>query len=165
MNVKKLAALILLASATAFFVLTDHAAEAAATQNPGDKRYENTSIDEGKGVEEEFTDSVKRVLARGDDLKLSDGQVDRIKSLMADVKKRMIKQNADIQALTVEINTMSWEAPFDVGEVNELVSEKYHLQKEKAQYLVSAYSRLSKILTDEQREKAGLTGLPAGEHI
>ena len=105
------------------------------------------------GIKGSFFMSVQRILEKRDELGLSDEQVKKIKNLTAEVQKEMIKQDAEIKTLKVEINTLMWEAPLDTETANNLLAEKYKLAKDKAKYLVSAHDRLNKILTEEQLKK------------
>lgn len=104
-------------------------------------------------VEDKFYKAAKKALKERDQLRLNDSQVKQIKALLADVKKTLIRQDADIKALKVEINTLMWESPLELDKTNALVADKYDLKKKKAQYLVSSMDRLNKILTPDQRKK------------
>ncbi len=106
-----------------------------------------------KGLEGKVLKSAYCMLKKRKDLELTDEQVKQIKALKVAVKKDLIRRNAEIETLGVEIDTLMWETPFDVEAVNNLIAQKYKLKTEKAQYLVSAKDKLNKILTKEQMEK------------
>jgi Spy/CpxP family protein refolding chaperone len=107
------------------------------------------------GIEGKFFKMAKRILTNRDELGLSDDQVKEIKALKAETKKGLIKQDAEIKTLGVEIDTLMWETPFDAENVNNLIAEKYKLKKDRAKYIVSAHDKLNKILTKEQLKKVG----------
>jgi len=90
------------------------------------------------------------VLEKRAELNLSAEQVTQVKALAAEVKKSLIRRDADIETLDVEIKTLMWETPFDVSDVNKFVAQKYDLKKDKARYLVTSHDRLNKILTSKQ---------------
>jgi Spy/CpxP family protein refolding chaperone len=108
----------------------------------------------GDGLEGKFCSQARGILKGRDELALTDKQVDQIRALVAETKKGLIKQDADIKTLKVEIDTLMWESPFDVENVNVLIAEKYDLKEKKAKYIVSAHDKLFKLLTKEQQEKA-----------
>ncbi len=132
-----LAALAVLFSASASYAMT------------GQKSYGKSEW----GLKESFFHSAHGVLEKRDQLGLSDEQVKAIKDLMKETQKNLIKQDADIKTLKVEINTLMWESPLDTEKINNLLAEKYKLKKDKAKYLVSAHDKLNKILTEEQLKK------------
>ena len=105
------------------------------------------------GVEGKFYKKAKYILADKDELALTDKQIKDIKSLKKKVMKDLIKKDADIKTVAVEIKTLMWETPFDVDTVNKLVAEKYELKKAKTQYVISSIHKLYGILTKEQLEK------------
>jgi Spy/CpxP family protein refolding chaperone len=109
------------------------------------------------GLEGKFYRQAHKILEHNKELGLTAEQVKKIKALKAQVRKDMIQQDADIQTLKVEINTMMWEAPMDLDETNGLVEQKYELKKKKAKYMVSAYDKLNKILTKEQLKELSTT--------
>ncbi len=105
-------------------------------------------------LESKFCGKGKAILKDREQLGLTETQVTNVRTLMAETKKSLIKRDAEIKTLKVEINTLMWEAPFDTEEVNNLIAEKYKLKKEKTQFLVSAYNDLYVGLDAEQVKKA-----------
>ena len=110
-----------------------------------------------KSLKGRFYSNLKMILDNSKTLELTDEQEQKIKELFRETKKAIIRYDARIKTLTVEIDTMMWEMPYDIGGVNELVAQKYNTKKEKAHYLVSAHDRLNKILTKKQIEEANET--------
>ncbi|MFC1570747.1 hypothetical protein ACFL4E_03080 [Candidatus Omnitrophota bacterium] len=109
------------------------------------------------GLEGKFYRQAHKILEHNKELGLTAKQVKEVKALKVKVKKDLIKQDADIKTLKVEINTLMWEAPMSLDETNMLVDKKYELKKKKAKYIVSAYDKLNKILTKEQLDKLSTT--------
>ncbi|MDP8298285.1 MAG: hypothetical protein P9L88_00030 [Candidatus Tantalella remota] len=118
--------------------------------------YKGGKASSGAGLESKFCGKGKAILAGREKLGLTQLQVTNIRTLIDETKKSLIKRDAEIKTLEVEINTLMWEAPFDIEEVNNLITEKYKLKKEKTQFLVSAYNDLYKGLDAEQVKKANL---------
>lgn len=100
-----------------------------------------------------FYKTLQHVLYKKKELGLSADQVNQLKSLMKQVKKDNIDLDAKIKTLKVEIDAAMWEFPFETESVNEFISQKYDLEKQKAQRLVSANDNIKAILTNEQLEK------------
>lgn len=109
------------------------------------------------GLEGKFFRLAHKILEHNKELGLTAEQVKKINSLKAQVRKALLKQDADINTLKVEINTLMWEAPMALDETNALVDEKYDLKTKKAKYIVSAYDKLNKILTKEQLKELSTT--------
>ena len=87
------------------------------------------------------------------ELKLDQGKVKAIKDLLAGTKKNLIKQDADIETIKVDIMTKLHEFPVDVEGTNKLLEQKYTLQKNKDMDIVKAISDLKSNLTKDQYEK------------
>ena len=105
------------------------------------------------GLEKKLNKTVYKLIDNRDELNLTDTQVAQIKELSKNVQKSLIKQDADIKTLKVEINTLMWEAPFSEEEVNPLIAEKYELEKRKMQFIASSLAQLHKSLSKEQLTK------------
>ena len=65
----------------------------------------------------------------------------------------LIKQEADIQILSLDIMAKLHEYPVDVEAVNKTIDQKYDLKKAKAKNLVEAFAKLKGTLTSEQYDK------------
>lgn len=104
-------------------------------------------------LEDKFNAKVNKILTQKEQLKLTEEQVKRIEALKLEVNKNLTKQDADIETLTVEINTFMWEAPLDLEKTNALVAEKHELVKKKDQYLLFSMDKLNKILTSKQHTR------------
>jgi Spy/CpxP family protein refolding chaperone len=108
-------------------------------------------------LESNFYNQTHKILEHNKELALSDDQIKEIKSIKKQVKKDLVKQDADINALEVEINTLMWEAPLSLAETNALVDEKHELTKKKEKYLITYYDKLNKVLTEEQLKELNKT--------
>ncbi len=87
-----------------------------------------------------------------DELELSDNQISKIKSLKVNTKKDLIKKNADIEILAVDIMSGLWAEKIDTRSINQLIDKKYNIKKEKAKALIAVCADLQKILSKNQKE-------------
>lgn len=92
-------------------------------------------------------------LAKAKELGLSDDQVSRIKALTYNLKKSIIKEDADIKSLGLDIREAITKDTVDVNAVNSLIDQKYALKAAKAKEAVQAYANLKTILTKDQYTK------------
>ncbi len=143
MNKRCLSVVIVLAVFVCFTAA--HTAHAFGKQHGYGKKGSYCATSECK-----FHGTICNVLKKRTELGLSEEQVSQIKKLSLATKKDLINRDAKIKTLKVEINSLMWEFPFETDGVNELVAAQYNLKAEKTQYLISAYSKLKAILTEEQ---------------
>ncbi|MFC1549105.1 Spy/CpxP family protein refolding chaperone [Candidatus Omnitrophota bacterium] len=94
---------------------------------------------------------IQTIRAHSDKLKITNDQMKQIKALRVEVRKTIIQMDAGIETLSVEINTMMWETPFDMDMVNNLLAQKNDQVEERDKYIVDAHDRLYKILTPDQK--------------
>ncbi|MBL7073381.1 MAG: Spy/CpxP family protein refolding chaperone [Candidatus Omnitrophica bacterium] len=147
MNKKCLTAIVLVAL-FACFTVTQTAHAYGKHSGYSGKKGHGCSMSEGK-----FNCTLSKVLNKKKELVLNPEQISQIKKLSSEVKKNLITRDAKIKTLKVEIDTLMWEFPFSSEGVNELVAQMYSLKTEKTQYVISAYSRLEAILTEDQIQK------------
>lgn len=93
------------------------------------------------------------ILGNRAELGLTDEKVEAIKALKLETEKALIKQNAEIKVVCLDIKAALHAAPTDVKAVNALIDQKYELKKAKAKSLVEAVAKLKSLLTKEQTEK------------
>ncbi|MBU0549191.1 MAG: Spy/CpxP family protein refolding chaperone [Candidatus Omnitrophota bacterium] len=86
-------------------------------------------------------------------LGLSDKQLEGIKDLKLKVKKDLIKMEAEIEILELDIEAATYSDVTELEAINAHIEEKYELKKVKAKYLIAAYAELKGILTEEQKAK------------
>ena len=95
----------------------------------------------------------KMILKNQEELGLSGKQVDQIKELKLNLKKELIKQNAEIALLHVDAEAQIYQDVIDPQAVNKIVEQKYEIKKNKAKYLVTTLAELKTILNDKQKDK------------
>lgn len=93
------------------------------------------------------------ILKNKDELGLTDGQVEKVKELKLNTKKELIRTDAEIKIMALDIKAGLYQEAVDAKAVNALVDKKYDLKKAKAKSLVSAYAELKGILDEEQMAK------------
>lgn len=104
-------------------------------------------------LEEKFSCKTHFILKNKEELGLSDKQIEKIKDLKIKTKKDLIRKNADLEILALDVKSGLWKDTIDTDTVNKQIGKKYDLKKEKAISLVNAYAALKDILTKEQKEK------------
>ena len=108
---------------------------------------------EGMDLEKKFYMKAKMIMSNQEELGLSDSQIKEIKKLKMDTKKDIIKTDAEIEIVKLDIKSQLWEDKIDTGIVNGLIDKKYDLKKEKAKMIFSAYAYITNSLTGEQQAK------------
>ncbi len=93
------------------------------------------------------------ILGNSGALGLSDQQVQAVKDLKTSVKKSLVKQDADIELVGVDVGANLKEKKIDVNATNSLLDKKYDLKKARAKSLVKALADLKGILTDAQYDQ------------
>ena len=117
------------------------------------------------GLDKKIFMKAHMLLMNEDELGLTDEQVTKIKNLKMGTKKSLIKQEAEIALLGVDIKSKLWEDTIDVAAITPLVNKKYELKKQKTLSIITAYAQLKNILTAEQKEKMkGLYKKHKGSH-
>lgn len=104
-------------------------------------------------MESKFFMKAKMMYLNQDELDLSDKQVDKIKDLKFEVKRNLIKQNAEIDTVKVDIMKELYQDKINTKQIDKLIDKKYDLKKQKAKYLVKSYAQLKGILKKDQYEK------------
>ena len=106
-----------------------------------------------KGLENKFSCKVHMSLANMEELGLSDKQDAKIRDLKINAKKDLIRKNAEIEILALDIKEAMCGDTIDTKAVNKLIDKKYELKKEKTKSQVAAYAALKGTLTDDQKAK------------
>jgi len=107
-----------------------------------------------KSLNEKVLKKAYFFLKNADEIGLSDDQVMNVKEIKVAAKKEMIRKDADIELLKIDIKSKLYSDNINLDEINKLIDQKYKLKNEKAKYLVAKYAELKGMLTDEQMEKA-----------
>lgn len=93
------------------------------------------------------------ILSEAAELGLSSDQVEKVKALKYSVEKNMVKEDADIKTLAIDIKEAVGKDEIDVNAVNKLIDQKYSLKAQKTKESIAAYVNLRKILTQDQLKK------------
>ena len=75
-----------------------------------------------------------------------------IKTLKVEAKKELIRKNAEIKLLEIDIKSAMYADNIDVEAIGKLIDAKYDLKKEKAKNTINKYVELKGILTPEQKD-------------
>lgn len=109
--------------------------------------------------DQKFCQKAMMIVKNQEELGLSDAQVKKVKDLKMSTKKDLIRKNAEIEILALDIKSALWEDEVDLNAINTLIDKKYDLKKEKTKSLVAAYVSLKGMLTKEQQKTLkGLCG-------
>ena len=106
-----------------------------------------------RGHDKMFFFKAHLALAKAKELGLTDDQVSKIKALTYNLKKSMIKEDADIKSLGLDIREAITKDTVDTNAVNGLIDQKYTLKAAKDKETVGAYANLKKILSKDQYDK------------
>ena len=109
-------------------------------------------LKEKVNLEEKMLMKVHMIMKNQEELNLSEDQIESIKNLKVNTKKELIKKNAEIDILCVDIKSKLWEEIIDIKEINKLVDKKYALKKEKTKSLIAACAKIKKTLSKEQKQ-------------
>lgn len=104
-------------------------------------------------LDEMFSYKANLIMKNAVELGLSDDQVQKIKKLKMDTKKSMIRTDADVAVLILDIREALGKDEIDVNGTNALLDKNYSLKAQEAKTLVGAYAELKKILTKDQMKK------------
>jgi len=106
-----------------------------------------------KDCKEKIFLKAHKILKNKEELGLSDEQVQKIKDLKISAKKDLIRKEAEIDILKVDIKSEMYKDTIDVAAVNAFIDKKYDLKKEKTKSLIAAFVALKNILTEDQKKK------------
>lgn len=108
----------------------------------------------GGGLDDTFFGKAKFFMSHKDELGLSDTQVKSIKDIKLDVKKALVRAEADIEILGMDMEGLLHQEAIDVEAVNKILDQKFEIKKAKAKNLVASLAKLKGILSKEQMDKA-----------
>ncbi|MBU1061454.1 MAG: hypothetical protein KJ957_02085 [Candidatus Omnitrophica bacterium] len=104
-------------------------------------------------LEGKFSHKAYFILKGQEELGLSDEQVVKIKDLKIETKKELIRKEAELDILALDIETELQKDTVNRDVVDKLIDRKYDIKKEKAKFLVNAYATLKGLLTTQQKDK------------
>ena len=93
------------------------------------------------------------ILENKEALGLAEEKAEAIKQLKLETKKAMIRQNADLEIVSLDIMTELHAYPVDVKALNALLDRQYDLKKAEAKNMVVAIAKLKETLTPDQYAK------------
>ena len=132
------------------FMVAIPVAQAKGFKEGGGKDYKYCPLK--SGLDSKFLHKAHFIAENAKDIGLSDQQADGIRNLKSGVKKEIIKRDAEINAIGVDIHDQLRQRPINADTVNALVDQKYELKKAKTKYVVGALAQLKASLSDEQYE-------------
>ena len=100
-----------------------------------------------------FFHKAHMALKNATELGLTSDQTEKIKALKYSVGKSVIKEDADIKALALDIKEALGKDEVDVNAVNKLIDQKYVLKAQKTKEAIGSYVSLKKILSADQFKK------------
>jgi len=106
-----------------------------------------------KSVKDKFFKKVHAIYANQEKLGISDKQLNKVKDLKLALKKEIIRKDADIEILKIDIKSLLYADKINVGAINKLIDQKYDAKKAKSKKTVESYAQLKKILSEEQQAK------------
>lgn len=115
---------------------------------------EHGKMKDGHGdMEGMFYKKAMLIIKNQAELGLSDEEVKKVKDLKMAAKKDLIRKNAEIEVLVLDIMAAMWEDTINLEAVNALIDKKYELKKEKTKSIVAACATLKTMLTKEQQKQ------------
>ena len=86
-------------------------------------------------------------------LGLTDEQVNTIKALKMEMKKKQIRESAEMQIAMMDMKTKLKENPVDVEGLNKMIDQGMAAMTQSAKENVQAYSKLKAMISDDQWKK------------
>jgi Spy/CpxP family protein refolding chaperone len=107
----------------------------------------------GYDLQTKFFHKVHMAINNQEELAITDEQYEKIKTLKMETKKDLIRRDAEIDIITIDIKSKLQEDTIDTKSINKLIDQKYELKKAKSKALVNAFAAFKNILTDDQKKK------------
>jgi len=95
---------------------------------------------------------------------VSDDQLKKLKALKLALKKDLIKMDADIDVVKLDIKAAMAEDTIDLNALNALVDRKYEVKKARAKRVMAAYAELKNALSKDQKTKLKALYMQKGYH-
>lgn len=109
--------------------------------------------EKGMSMEDDFFKQVKTIYSNKEDLGIEEGQLAKIKDVKIALKKDLIREQAELDLVMVDIMAMMYADELDGKVMKDLIDKKYEVKKAKAKRVVDACMSLKDILTEEQKAK------------
>ncbi len=107
----------------------------------------------GDGFGQKFFMKAHFILEHAQELGLTQAKVDEIHRWKMEAKKKLIKQQAEIDVLALDIKSKLMQTPMDADGIKGLLDQKYDLLKAQSKESVDALAKLKNSLTPEQHAK------------
>lgn len=107
----------------------------------------------GSNLVEKFCHKVSFTMENEKDLGLTEDQVKGIEDISLRTRKELIKMEADIDVVGIDIEEALYQDNIDVPAVAALIDKRYDLEKDKTKVLAASFAALKVILTPEQKDK------------
>jgi hypothetical protein len=104
-------------------------------------------------LEDKLFKKIHVIYEHQEEIGVSDEQMEQIKGIKTDLKKDLVKSEADIDVIKIDYKDALYQDEVDIDAVNKLIDQKYEVKKAKAKKVVAAYAQFKKILSKEQMEK------------
>ena len=104
-------------------------------------------------LESKFFWKASFLLSNQEEIGLTEEQITKIEQLQTDVKKSLIRKDAEIEVIALDIQSALKSDNADIEVISPLVDQKYDLKKQKTKDVIAAYVQLSNLLTEEQKAK------------
>lgn len=96
---------------------------------------------------------ISRILAVKEFLELNEEQVEELRNIRVDLKRKLIKLTADIQTTRFDsFNTLSHK-PVNFGQLRDNAKNVSQLRLQRKTAVIDAFEKASKALSEEQKEK------------
>jgi Spy/CpxP family protein refolding chaperone len=116
-----------------------------------DKRPEHTSAD--------HFGTFSYINDHRDELDISQEQSEELLSMSKSFQKDMRELSDRLKALETELETLSWETPYDLQNIDIIVENKRDLLEKEQELSEKTSSRISNLLTEQQKEKLKNKGI------
>jgi len=113
----------------------------------GERDYHN------KSIEKKLFKKIHLIFLNQDELGVTDEQLEKIKELKTTLKKTVIKKDAEIDVIKVDIESSLHKDKINIEAVNKLIDQKYEAKKSKSKQMVASLAKLKEILSKEQFDK------------
>lgn len=108
---------------------------------------------QGDSLEHKVFKKVKMIEYHQAELNFSDQEVKRAADLKTALKKDLIKLEADLDIVKLDIETAKKAQTLDVGAINKLIDQKYEIKKNKAKRVFAAYADVKGMFNEGQKAK------------
>lgn len=103
-------------------------------------------------LDEKFYMMSGMIVKNASELGMSEEQKDAVMEKKYALKKDLVRRNAEIELVCIDLSRELWKESVDADVVNALVDKKYQLKADKTKAVVNAYAGLKNSLTEEQKE-------------